>query len=87
VLPYLAGAVLTFGFGAGVYFTQSQLAAGALMLLALLSTVLRIVQTGRFGGLVITALVLYAYFQGFNGALDLAELRKLDATQLDRPLP
>jgi len=83
VMPYLVGAALTFGFGAGIYFAQSQLAAGVLMLLALLSTVLRIVQTGQFGGIVIAALVICAYFQGLNGAMDLAELRKLESSSSD----
>jgi len=83
VMPYLVGAALTFGFGAGIYFAQSQLAAGVLMLLALLSTVLRIVQTGQFGGIVIAALVIYACFQGLNGAMDLAELRKLESSSSD----
>ena len=83
VLPFLIGAGLTFGFGAGIYFAQSQLAAGVLMLLALLSAVLRIVQTGQFGGVVIAALVIYAYFQGLNGAMDLAELRKLESMPPD----
>jgi len=83
VLPYFIGAALTFGFGAGIYFAQSQVAAGVLMLLALLSTVMRIAQTGQFGGIVIAALVLYAYFQGLNGAMDLAELKKLEATSSD----
>lgn len=79
VLPYLVGAGLTFGFGAGIYFAQSQLAAGVLILLLVLNTVLRIVQTGRFGGVVIAGLVIYAYFQGLNGAMDLAELRQLES--------
>ena len=83
VAPYFLGAALTFGFGAGIYFAQSQLAAGALVLITFLSTVLRIVQTGRFGGIVLSGMIIYAYFQGLNGAMDLEELRVNHAMEID----
>jgi len=78
VLPYLVGAVLTCGFGAAIYFRRSQLAAGALMVLAASSAILRILQTGALGGLFVGGAIIYCYVQGFRGAMDLAELETSD---------
>jgi hypothetical protein len=74
VAVYLFGAALTFGFGAGVYFGRSQLAAAVLMILAASTMILRFLQAGTFGGLIGGLIVVYCYVQGFRGAMDLAEL-------------
>jgi len=78
VVPYLFGAALTFGFGAGIYFGRGQLAAAALMILAASTVILRIIQTGALGGLLAGGVVVYYYVQGFRGAMDLAELEKAE---------
>ena len=76
VAPYLLGAGLTFGFGAGIYYGRSQLAAAVLMILAASTTILRVIQTGQLGGLLVSGIVVYCYVQGFRGAMDLEELAK-----------
>jgi hypothetical protein len=80
--PSLLGAGLTFGFGAGVYFGRSQVAAAVLMILAAATMILRIVQTGAIGGIMISGVAIYCYVQGFRGAVDLAEL-----AQSEEPTP
>jgi hypothetical protein len=78
VAPYLLGAALTFGFGSGVYFGHSQVAAGVLLGLAVITAVLRVVQTGQFGGILIAGILMYCYAQGLNGAIDFAEMRNAE---------
>jgi len=78
VVPYLLGAALTFGFGAGIYYRRSQLAAAILMILAISTVLLHIFETGALGALPVTGVIVYCYVQGFRGAMDLAEFEKSD---------
>jgi hypothetical protein len=83
VAPYFLAAALTLCFGASVYYRQSQLAAGVLLVLAAATMIARIVQTGQFGGIVIGGGLIYCYYRGLSGAIDLADLAKGEQTGID----
>jgi hypothetical protein len=85
VAPYFLGAALTFGFGAGVYYRQSQLAAWVLLGLAVTTMAVRIVQTGQFSAGIVGVALVYCYFRGVTGAIDLAELDKDKPAELRDP--
>jgi hypothetical protein len=78
VAPFFLGAALTLGFGTGVYYGQSQLAAGVLLAVTVITAVLRVVQTGQLGGILWAGILVYCYFRGLSGAMELADLAKIE---------
>ena len=74
-LPFLGMAALTIGLGYGT-FRGSRLAAGAQLVTFVAGMLLRWLETGRPGPLLIIAILAYVYVQGFRGAMDLAALRQ-----------
>ena len=73
--PFLGMAALTIGLGYGT-LRGSQLAAGAQLVNFVAGMILRWLETGRPGPLLIIGILAYVYVQGFRGAMDLAELRQ-----------
>jgi hypothetical protein len=54
---------------------QSQLAAGMLLLNAVLTPVIRWIQTGRLSSIIVGIVLIVIYLRAFQATMDLAELR------------
>ena len=81
VLPYLSFVGFTLWLAWVTRHEQSQVAAGALVVNALVAPLARWVQTGSPASLVVATVVIIIYFRAFQATMDLAELRSLETEE------
>ena len=77
--PYLLSVPVLVALAWLVYRHASQSAAGMLLILAIVTPVIRWMQTGRMTNLIMTVILLVIYLRGFQATVDLAELREAEA--------
>jgi predicted anti-sigma-YlaC factor YlaD len=75
---YALGLALSVGLAWRMRVRHSQLAAGVLLVNAVLAPILRYVTAGQFGGLLMAGVLIWVYGRAFDATMTLAEERRHD---------
>ena len=80
-LPYFSFVGFTVWLAWMVRQYQSQLAAGLLLLNALVTPVIRWIQTGHATSIIVAIALIVVYLRAFQATMDLAELKSAEHTE------